>query len=603
VFRLASYAGFWLIVIIAIFITRMTKGWYEGGAPADLYTTVPAEVFGYKNICVYLNFRPATYLLPVLWVFVYLILLGYMWFDLLVLDGRVRDGKMSEWQYFVVMLLLVIAACGLVAFFPIFFVSPKESDHTLAMFAVPFMCLEVGLLALALANTFGSLASKRGAPSYWEDVGIPRWVRHMAWAYVVSCILLLTFKLPQESNAISQDKSFVQTDTFQFWAKVVDRLYLICVACVPAVKAAFLMLYRKERLEQVALNYTTRKRAAPDDRTRKRANPPKMTNAHGFFLLPDNAAYFYTEVNSEVLRIFAFASFWVLVLVGFVCTMASKGRFPHSAPADLGETLQVKHLGSNTLLVFFNSPVANFVLPMLWAFAAPVMLAHIWATHLHIRTLYAMRSSPTETHGRFTDAQFVILRSCLLASVVGIIAFAKVFSPQAEGNDLSFWLDMVAYYLFQLGLFGLAMANVLCGIISAPGHESVWAEVGVLPLVRQTAWAYVFLLSAVGVTLLLFAANGLAYQAFWTQTPGLVAFERAMEVMFFILAAAMPLCQAGYFLYFLNHKVEILCLSFDVFTLQVEEPARRKSVVGGPSGEPSFRIANSTSGSSAARMH
>ena len=55
--RLVGYAGFWLIVLIGVSITNATKGWYPGGAPADLSTCA----FGY-NICAYVDYPypPAT---------------------------------------------------------------------------------------------------------------------------------------------------------------------------------------------------------------------------------------------------------------------------------------------------------------------------------------------------------------------------------------------------------------------------------------------------------------------------------------------------------------------------------------------------------------
>ena len=58
--RLLGYAGFWVVVLVGIVLTKFV-------ARIDLEETLLVEVFGYNNICVYFDHPPATYVLPFLW--------------------------------------------------------------------------------------------------------------------------------------------------------------------------------------------------------------------------------------------------------------------------------------------------------------------------------------------------------------------------------------------------------------------------------------------------------------------------------------------------------------------------------------------------------
>ena len=69
--RLVGYTGFWMVVLMGIFLTR-TFG------EVDLQSTVLMEVFGYNNICVYFDHPPSTFILPWLWAVTLVLLLSYI---------------------------------------------------------------------------------------------------------------------------------------------------------------------------------------------------------------------------------------------------------------------------------------------------------------------------------------------------------------------------------------------------------------------------------------------------------------------------------------------------------------------------------------------
>ena len=69
--RLMGYSGFWVVVIVGILLTRFLSN-------IKLEESLLVQVFGYNNICVYFDYPPSTYILPLLWAFTLVLLLTYI---------------------------------------------------------------------------------------------------------------------------------------------------------------------------------------------------------------------------------------------------------------------------------------------------------------------------------------------------------------------------------------------------------------------------------------------------------------------------------------------------------------------------------------------
>ena len=236
-----GYCGFWLVVLTGIFLTR-------NFSDVNLEETLLVEVFGYNNICVYFDFPPSTYVLPLLWAVTLVALLAYIAAHWLQMRAEVQEGMLTRTVYNVLTSLKSFEAFTLISFSTIFAVHPMGWDHTLYIHTAPFFLLQLGLVSLAMSNTLHGIKS-----TYWQRLGLPSWFSRAAIIYCIVFALVVAFKIPYATNAMAGYPWWQQTDSLKNLAGRVDQAFLVCAAIVPMAKAAYLLFFKSDRLHAVHL--------------------------------------------------------------------------------------------------------------------------------------------------------------------------------------------------------------------------------------------------------------------------------------------------------------------------------------------------------------
>jgi hypothetical protein len=239
--RLRGYAGFWVVVLTGIVLTRYFSG-------LDMESTLLHEVFGYNNICVFFDYPPSNYVLPFLWAITLVLLLMYVTAHWLHMRAEVQQGTLSVALYRTLSGLKVFEAFTLIAFSTIFAVSPEGWNRTLYIHTAPFFLLQLGMVSLAMSNTLHGVRS-----GYWRRLEMPEWFVKGAIAYCVVFALIVAFKIPVATNAMAHYRWWAQTDTLATVAGLVDKGFLICAAIIPMMKAAYLVYLRSDDLDVVHL--------------------------------------------------------------------------------------------------------------------------------------------------------------------------------------------------------------------------------------------------------------------------------------------------------------------------------------------------------------
>jgi len=242
--RLFGYIGFWVIVVTGVTLTKVF-------GRIDLDDTLLTKVFGYNNICVYFDYPPATYILPLLWAITLVFLLGYIVAHWLQMRTEVQNGLLSRSMYRLLSSLKLFEASTMVAFSTIFAVQPDGWNHTLYIHTVPFFLLQIGLVSLAMSNTLHGITS-----GYWRRLELPSWFESAAKVYVVVFALVVCFKIPVAINAMAGSRWWLQTATFIKVAQFVDVLFLLSAAVIPMATAAYFVWAKSDKLE--AIHLTTR---------------------------------------------------------------------------------------------------------------------------------------------------------------------------------------------------------------------------------------------------------------------------------------------------------------------------------------------------------
>lgn len=243
--QLVSYVSFWVVVLTGIILTRVFGN-------IDLNNTLLTRVFGYNNICVYFDYPPASYVLPLVWAITLVFLLCYVAAHWLQMRAEVQDGRLDRSLYRLLSGLKLFEAFTMVAFSTIFAVQPEAWNHTLYIHTVPFFLLQIGLVSLAGSNTLHGIAS-----GYWRRLGLPTWFEPAAKAYVVIFALVVCFKIPVAINAMAGSPWWPQTATFVRVAQSVDLLFLLCAAIIPMAKAAYFLWTRGDDLDVIHLTTRT----------------------------------------------------------------------------------------------------------------------------------------------------------------------------------------------------------------------------------------------------------------------------------------------------------------------------------------------------------
>jgi len=239
--RMYGFFGFMMIVATGIFLTKMFSG-------LDLDNTLLTKVFGYNNICVYFDFPPSTYVLPIMWAPVMCIFLLYVLSCSLHYTEQKISGEISEGFFQVLRAMKIFEAITLVAFSAIFAISPEGWDHTIWIHTIPFWGLQLGMVSMAVSNAMHGVYS-----GYWKKIELPDSVVTFSKIYIGVFILVVCFKVPAASNAMLHQRFWVQTPTFKIVATVFDKLFLVCAVLVPLSKAIYLRTYKSHLLHEIVI--------------------------------------------------------------------------------------------------------------------------------------------------------------------------------------------------------------------------------------------------------------------------------------------------------------------------------------------------------------
>ncbi|WP_057830744.1 hypothetical protein [Colwellia sp. TT2012] len=255
--RLMGYAGFWLVVITGIILTRLFSG-------INLDDSLLTQVFGYNNICVYFDFAPSTYVLPLVWAVTLVLLLLYIVVHWMRMREEMQEGTLTPALYKTLTSLKVFEALTFISFTTIFAVNPgdpNDGTYTLVIHTMPFFLLQLGMVSLAMSNTLHGIRS-----GYWQRLGLPSWFTKGAIVYCIIFAMVVAFKIPvatnamvlafmspQELNGLGNSIWWEQTPLLKSIAMFADKMFLVCAAIIPMLKATYLIRCHSDKIDVVVL--------------------------------------------------------------------------------------------------------------------------------------------------------------------------------------------------------------------------------------------------------------------------------------------------------------------------------------------------------------
>jgi hypothetical protein len=256
----------------------------------------------------------------------------------------------------------------------------------------------------------------------------------------------------------------------------------------------------------------------------------------------------------EKLRLRAYASFLVVVLVGILLTNLF-------ANIDLNDSLLMQVFGFNNICVYFDYPPSTYVLPFLWAITLVLMLQYMVAHWLQM--------SAQVEQGTLNRKLYRILTRMKLFEAFTVVSFSTIFAVSPEGWNHTLFIHTVPFFLLQIGLVSQAISNTLHGTKSG-----YWRRLGLPAWFNRAAITYCILFSIIVFFKILSATNAMAGSPWWHQTDLLKRVAQDFDRMFFFLAVVVPMVKMAYLAYYRSEKLEVVHLTVS----SIKQALLRKSI-------------------------
>jgi len=163
--RVGVYASFNVVVIFGIILTEL----FAEGVDGDT-TLYIRGVFGVSNMCIFFDFPPATYILPVLWVFI--LFFGIMYSSISIFRIKISylEMKLSRCASVLLAIAHVYVILGAMYFSTCFSVQPDpDKPVTMIIHTVPYINMKWALCILQVAVVYF------GINVAWVDMNFPSW--------------------------------------------------------------------------------------------------------------------------------------------------------------------------------------------------------------------------------------------------------------------------------------------------------------------------------------------------------------------------------------------------------------------------------------------
>ena len=274
--RLYTYVSFVLLVVTGMVLTKAF-------AHVDMQTTLLVRMYGYNNVCVWFDFPPATYVLPILWVVTLAFFLAFSFASSMRLqsdrhlasysngddahDGgtSTADGEGSPPVVRRLVLMKRFEAAMVILFSLIFAVkydappgaSASHERFLMILHTTPFFALQLGLISLALSSiVHGYLGG------YWRRLGhldgeYAYCFRSLMWPYAALLASIITFKICYCVWAWTRFPHLNASPALIALAHMADALFLLFALAIPMLKSFCLVWKYGEKLERLHVHLGT----------------------------------------------------------------------------------------------------------------------------------------------------------------------------------------------------------------------------------------------------------------------------------------------------------------------------------------------------------
>lgn len=256
--RFLSYIGFTMVIVVGIVLTRAFGN-------VDMEATLLKRMYGYNNVCVYFDFPPATFVLPLLWAAELLLFVAFLKASELRYRADEAAGRITSRLRRSLSRMKGFEIVCTVFFSLIFAVkyethSAREERGLMILHTIPFFFLQMALCSLAVSATVHGRAS-----GYWTLCGMPALVQRLTTVYCAALVAICAYKIsycmycwtqfPVLDGATYQLNGTTKVvnasalaanelpSGLTAFSGVVDQLFLLFALVLPFAKTTWLLYY------------------------------------------------------------------------------------------------------------------------------------------------------------------------------------------------------------------------------------------------------------------------------------------------------------------------------------------------------------------------
>tara|TARA_S200000501_G_scaffold69070_1_gene60996 strand:- start:720 stop:1484 length:765 start_codon:yes stop_codon:yes gene_type:complete len=146
------------------------------------------------------------------------------------------------------------------------------------------------------------------------------------------------------------------------------------------------------------------------------------------------------SVSPEVVRLYAYSCFWVLVIVGAILTF-------NFADVDFQDNPLINMFGYNNICILFDSFPATYFLPMLWSVNFLLLFSYITLSWYRVYQMYLFDNYP--------KSNFTIFSTFSIFEYIGLIFFSGVFAANPNHEGMFLHTIPFTFLIFALSLMGI----------------------------------------------------------------------------------------------------------------------------------------------------
>jgi len=243
-FRVAFYLTSLALTGIGMLLTKaFTK---------EDYGAIIEDVYGFSNTCIYFDFAPATYILPILWVFA--VIFGFLYTMAAILRIHIAylERKLTRCAFVLLIIAYVYVAFSIILFSIAFAVQPEREKHeTMVVHTFSYLNWKLMYAILQVAVVYF------GINVSWKNLSIPRWFNTASIVHAVALVITALISFLMILNALADMGEAGMVGRGKWWSVrskaniVMGNLFVNYVSLVvgivfPLVHAMFLCRYGVE---------------------------------------------------------------------------------------------------------------------------------------------------------------------------------------------------------------------------------------------------------------------------------------------------------------------------------------------------------------------